>query len=161
MQYFLCYCSHSPFIKVPISWEALVKLVDWLYSDKLPILSSGCLWNNMEERVKIKELQSYLELCWLADYWLLENIKGHCSGVIKSCLNEVDFSTNLSLAVLQIAANLSLWELAETAVKCIAPSYSQLRLSGEIEKLDKDLVDMVRAASVRRSQGLTQCKSEE
>ncbi|XP_034678091.1 BTB/POZ domain-containing protein At1g04390-like isoform X4 [Vitis riparia] len=150
--------SRSPFIKVPVSWEALVKLVDWLYSDKLPTLVTGCLWDNMDERKKLKELQPYLELCWLADYWLLDDIQEHCSRVINSCL---DSSGNLSLEVLQIAARLSLWKLAETAVNRLGPSYSRLRLTGEIEKLDKDLADMVRVASVRHSQDSTKCKLEE
>ncbi|KAJ9672915.1 hypothetical protein PVL29_026250 [Vitis rotundifolia] len=150
--------SHSPFIKVPVSWEALVKLVGWLYSDKLPTLVTGCLWDNMDERKKLQELQPYLELCWLADYWLLDDIQEHCSRVINYCL---DSSGNLSLEVLQIAARLSLWKLAETAVNRLAPSYSRLRLTGEIEKLDKDLADMVRAASVRHSQDSTKCKLEE
>ena len=151
-------CSRSPFIKVPVSWEALVKLVDWLYSDKLPTLVTGCLWDNMDERKKLQELQPYLELCWLADYWLLDNIQEHCSRVINSCL---DSSGNLSLEVLQIAARLSLWKLAETAVNRLGPSYSRFRLTGEIEKLDKDLADMVRVASVRHSQDSTKCKLEE
>lgn len=150
--------SRSPFIKVPVSWEALVKLVDWLYSDKLPTLVTGCLWDNMDERKKLQELQPYLELCWLADYWLLDNIQEHCSRVINSCL---DSSGNLSLEVLQIAARLSLWKLAETAVNRLGPSYSRFRLTGEIEKLDKDLADMVRVASVRHSQDSTKCKLEE
>ena len=132
--------------------------MDWLYSDKLPTLVTGCLWDNMDEGKKLKELQPYLELCWLADYWLLDDIQEHCSRVINSCL---DSSGNLSLEVLQIAARLSLWKLAETAVNRLGPSYSRLRLTGEIEKLDKDLADMVRVASVRHSQDSTKCKLEE
>lgn len=106
----------------------------------------------MDEKEKLQELQPYMELCCLADQWLLEDIEEHCSGVINSCL---DSSVTLSLEVLQIAAKLSLWKLAETAINHLAPSYSHLRLTGEVEKLDKDLADMVRAASVRLSQGST------
>ncbi|RVX02940.1 BTB/POZ domain-containing protein [Vitis vinifera] len=92
--------SRSPFIKVPVSWEALVKLVDWLYSDKLPTLVTGCLWDNMDERKKLQ-----------------------------SCNRTWSF----------------------VGLQTIGPSYSRLRLTGEIEKLDKDLADMVRVASVRHS----------
>ncbi|KAJ9672925.1 hypothetical protein PVL29_026258 [Vitis rotundifolia] len=128
---------HSRFIKVPVSWEALVKLVDWLYSDKLPTLVTGCLWDNMDEREKPRELQLYLELCLLADYLLLDDdIQEHCSSSpCGSCPG--------------------------TAVNCLAPSYSHLCLTGEIEKLDEELVDMVHAASVQHSQGSTKCKLEE
>ena len=81
---------------------------------------------------------------------VIGSIHEHCSRVVNSCL---DSSENLSLEVLQISARLSLWKLAEAAVNRLAPSYSRLRLTGEIEKLDKDLADMVRAASVRHSRG--------
>ncbi|KAI8007189.1 BTB/POZ domain-containing protein [Camellia lanceoleosa] len=53
--------------------------------------------------------------------------------------------------ILQIAANLSQWKLAEAA-NYMAPSYHHLRNSGKLEELDEELVDMVRAASVRLSQ---------
>lgn len=112
-------CSHSRFIKVPVSWEALVKLVDWLYSDKLPTLVTGCLWDNMDERKKPRELQLYLELCLLADYLLLEDdIQEHCSTVINSCL---DSSKNLSLEELQMAARFPLWKLSWDCSKLLSP----------------------------------------
>ncbi|KAL6314947.1 hypothetical protein AAG906_029167 [Vitis piasezkii] len=135
---------HSRFIKVPVSWEALVKLVDWLYSDKLPTLVTGCLWDNMDERKKLRELQLYLELCLLADYLLLEDdIQEHCSRNSRWLLGSPCGSC------------------PGIAVNCLAPSYSHPRLTGEIEKLDEELVDMVHAASVRHSQGSTKCKLEE
>ncbi|XP_062168769.1 BTB/POZ domain-containing protein At1g04390 isoform X3 [Alnus glutinosa] len=141
--------SHSQTIKVPVSWEALVKLVDWFYSNKLPNPPSGCLWDNMDTKEKLCELHPYVELCWLAEFWLLEDVKEACSHVIGSCL---DSARHLSIKIIQIAANFSLWKLAEIAASYMAPSYRQLCDSGELEALDEMLVDMVRAASVRLSQ---------
>jgi hypothetical protein len=142
-------CSHSGTIKVPVSWEALVKLVNWFYSNELSRPPSGCLWDYMETKEKLYELKPYVELCWLAEFWFLEDLKEPCSNVIVFCL---DSSRLLSINVIQIAANLSLWKMAEVAANYMAPLYRQLRDSGELEVLDDMLVDMVRAASVRLSQ---------
>jgi hypothetical protein len=141
--------SHSGTIKVPVSWEALVKLVNWFYSNELSRPPSGCLWDYMETKEKLYELKPYVELCWLAEFWFLEDLKEPCSNVIVSCL---DSARLLSINVIQIAANLSLWKMAEVAANYMAPLYRQLRDSGELEVLDDMLVDMVRAASVRLSQ---------
>ncbi|RZB96905.1 1,4-alpha-glucan-branching enzyme 2, chloroplastic/amyloplastic [Glycine soja] len=70
--------SHSEVIKVDISWEALIKLVQWFYSDNLPNPPSGCLWDNMDDEEKLFNLQPYVELCWLAEFWILENILEAC-----------------------------------------------------------------------------------
>lgn len=142
-------CSRSQTIKVPISWEALVKLVYWFYSNDLPNPPSGCLWDNMGTDEKLCKLQPYIELCWLADFWFLEDIKESCSNVICSCL---DSARPLSIKIIQIAANYALWKLADVAANYMAPLYPQLRDSGELEALDDMLIDMVRAASVRLSQ---------
>uniref|UniRef100_A0A2N9G044 BTB domain-containing protein n=1 Tax=Fagus sylvatica TaxID=28930 RepID=A0A2N9G044_FAGSY len=107
------------------------------------------LWDYMETKEKLYELKPYVELCWLAEFWFLEDLKEPCSNVIVSCL---DSARLLSINVIQIAANLSLWKMAEVAANYMAPLYRQLRDSGELEVLDDMLVDMVRAASVRLSQ---------
>ncbi|KAG5016055.1 hypothetical protein JHK85_022191 [Glycine max] len=57
--------NHSEVIKVDISWEALIKLVQWFYSDDLPNPPSGCLWDNKDDEEKLFNLQPYVELCWL------------------------------------------------------------------------------------------------
>ena len=72
--HFIYYRSHSQTIKVPISWEAMVKLVDWCYSGELPSPPSGCLWEKMDSEEKLRELKPYVELCWLAEFWLLEEV---------------------------------------------------------------------------------------
>lgn len=136
-------------IKVPVRWEALVKLVNWFYSNELSSPPSGCLWDYMETEEKLCKLRPYVELCWLAEFWFLEDLKEDCSNVIVSCL---DSARPLSIKIIQIAADFSLWKLAEVAANYIAPFYRQLRDSGELEALDDMLVDMVRVASVRLSQ---------
>lgn len=127
----------------------MVKLVEWFYSDKLPDPPSGCLWHNMDDQEKLNELQSYVELCWLSEFWFLEDLQELCLHVIVSCL---DIARHLSVNVLQTAGDFSLWKLAEIAADYIAPLYSQLRNSGDLEALDERLLSMVRAASVRLSQ---------
>ncbi|XP_030962752.1 BTB/POZ domain-containing protein At1g04390 isoform X3 [Quercus lobata] len=141
--------SHLGTIKVPVSWEALVKLVNWFYSNELSSPPSGCLWDYMETEEKLCKLRPYVELCWLAEFWFLEDLKEDCSNVIVSCL---DSARTLSIKIIQIAADFSLWKLAEVAANYIAPFYRQLHDSGELEALDDMLVNMVRVASVRLSQ---------
>lgn len=102
----------------------------------------------MDAEEKLKELQPYVELCWLSQFWLLEDLYEECTRVIISWLGS---ARELSVKILQIAANFSLWKLAEVAAAYMAPSYQRLRNSGELEALDEELVEMVRAASVRLS----------
>ncbi|KAL0545987.1 hypothetical protein IC582_015891 [Cucumis melo] len=141
--------SHSEIIKVPVSWEAMVKLVEWFYSDKLPDPPSECLWHNMDDQEKMNELQSYVELCWLAEFWFLEDLQEVCLNLIVACL---EIAHHLSVSVLQMAGDFSLWKLAEIAADFIAPLYSQLRNCGDLEALDERLLSMIRAASIRLSQ---------
>lgn len=142
-------CSHSQTVKVPVSWEAMIKLVDWFYSSELPRPPTGCLWENMDTQEKLHELQPYVELCWLAEFWFLEDVQEACSNMIVACL---DSARQLCIKVIQLAANFSLRSLVDVAAILMAPSYRQLCDSGELEELDEELVDMVRAASVRFSQ---------
>ncbi|XP_031248917.1 BTB/POZ domain-containing protein At1g04390 [Pistacia vera] len=144
--------SHSQTIKVPISWEAMIKLVEWLYTDQLPSPPKGCLWDNIDSEEKLYHLLPYIELCWLADFWRLEGIQDVCYRVIVSCL---DSSRELSIKIIQIASKFSLWKLAEVAAELMAPLYNKLRDSGDLEQLDEFLVDMVRTASVRHCQEIS------
>lgn len=98
---------------------------------------------------KLQELLPYIELCWLAEFWLLEGIQEDCSRVIVSCMN---LTRHLSVKIIQIAAKFSQWNLAEAAANYMAPIYRQLHNSGQLEDLDEELVDLVRAASVTLSQ---------
>ncbi|PRQ30625.1 putative chromatin remodeling & transcription regulator BTB-POZ family [Rosa chinensis] len=141
--------SNSQAIKVSISWKAMVKLVNYFYSGNLPKPPSGCIWNNMDTEEKLDEVQSYVELFWLSEFWIMEDVQEACSDAIISCLGS---ARELAIKILQIAANLSLWNLAEVAATYMAPLYRQLCDSGELETLDEMLADMVRVASVRFSQ---------
>ncbi|GAB4836634.1 hypothetical protein Ancab_001547 [Ancistrocladus abbreviatus] len=136
-------CSQT--LKVPVSWEALAKLVVWFYSGDLPKPISGCLWDNMDLDEKLCELQPYMELCWLAEFWFLDLIQEECFCLITDCL---DTKWELSIKIIQIAANFSLWRLAEIAADYMAPFYPDLRKSGALDSLDEELVDMVRTAFV-------------
>ncbi|XP_051128689.1 BTB/POZ domain-containing protein At1g04390 isoform X2 [Andrographis paniculata] len=141
--------SHLQTIKVPVSWESLTKLVNWFYSDQLPVPEFDCRWDNMDPEKKFQEVHTYLELCWLAEFWLVEDLYKECYEVVASCL---DSSRFLSTRIIQIAADFSLWKLAQVAADYMAPSYHQLRNSGELDALDNSVIEMVRAASVRLSQ---------
>ncbi|KAL5079090.1 hypothetical protein RYX36_007511 [Vicia faba] len=137
--------SHSQVIKVDISWEALVKLVHWFYSDELPNPPSGCLWLNMDDQEKLFHLQQYVELCWLGEFWILESIQEACWNAIMSCL---DSSKQLSIKIINMAYKLSLWKLVDIAANLMAPSYRQLRDSGELEEFDEALVHFIYSASI-------------
>lgn len=138
--------SISPSMKVPVTWESLVKLVTWLYSDMLPRPVFGCLWVNLDISKKINELHPYIELCWLAEFWLLEGLHNQCFEVVVSAM-ETD--VYLSIKIIHLAAQFSQWKLAEVAATYMAPLYNQLRSSGDLDQLDEGFVEMVRAASVQ------------
>ncbi|KAA8541805.1 hypothetical protein F0562_022957 [Nyssa sinensis] len=142
-------CSHSQIIKVPVSWEALVKLVNWFYYEELPKPKSGCLWENFNSEEKLHELQPYVELHWLGDFCLLGELHENYSKVIISCLES---DRHLSIKIIQMATNLFQWKLAKVAANYMAPLYHHLPNCGELEPLDEELIDMVRAAFVRLSQ---------
>ncbi|XP_021644758.2 BTB/POZ domain-containing protein At1g04390 isoform X2 [Hevea brasiliensis] len=141
--------SNSQTIKVPVSWEAMVRLVNWCYTDELPIPPSGCLWDNMDSEERLSVLQPYLELCWLAEFWFLEEVQNISYKVIVSCL---DSARHLSIKIIKIAADLSLWKLVEVTANFLAPLYRQLCQSGDLEALDEEVIDMIRTTSVRLSQ---------
>lgn len=103
----------------------------------------------MGTKKKLHQLELYVELSWLADFWLLEDIQEACFRIVD---NGLCSARHLSVKILQMAANLSQWKLAEAAANHVAPSYRQLRESDELDELDETLIEMVRAASVRLSQ---------
>lgn len=136
-------------IKVPVSWEALIKLVQLFYGSKLPNPPFGCVWDNMDTKQRLYELKPYIELYWLGEFWILEDVQEVCFRVIVTCL---DSDRQLAVEVIKLAYGFSLWKLAEVAADYMAPIYPKLRDSGELEELDELLIDLVRDASVRLSQ---------
>ncbi|KAF7822495.1 BTB/POZ domain-containing protein [Senna tora] len=145
--------SQSQTIKVSISWEAMVKLVNWFYSNELPNPPSGCLWDNMNDEGKLLILQQYVELYWLSEFWGLD-IGEACWNVIVSCL---DSAKQLSIKILKMAGNLYLWKLVNVAANHVAPSYRQLRDSCELEELDDVLVHFIHSASIQLTQDGGNC----
>ncbi|XP_022734845.1 BTB/POZ domain-containing protein At1g04390 isoform X2 [Durio zibethinus] len=141
--------SHSQTIKVPVGWEALIKLVQFFYSSELPNPPFGCLWDNMDIKERLFELKPYVELYWLAEFWILEDVQEACFKILLSCL---DSDRQLAVEVIKLAASFSLWKLAEVAAGYMAPLYHKLQESGGLEDLDELLIDLVRDASVRLSQ---------
>ncbi|XP_076887955.1 BTB/POZ domain-containing protein At1g04390-like [Bidens hawaiensis] len=139
--------SQSESIKIDLGWNALVRLVSWLYSGKLvPKPKHGCLWHNLDEQVKLEQVIPYVELYCLSDSWLLEDLHKECLEVIMNCLDSVNMATKM----IQIGADCCQWDLVELAAKFMAPSYHHLRNSGQLLELDEQLVDIVSAASVAR-----------
>ncbi|KAJ7981997.1 BTB/POZ domain protein [Quillaja saponaria] len=139
--------SRSLNLQVPVGWKAMVILMHWLYSNKLPnLIPFGCLWDNMNTEKKLLELQPYLELCHLAERWLLEDIKEDCWNVIVACL---DSAIELCNNILQISAKSPMGKLVEVVAEHMARSYPQLRDSGEFELLDVSLVNLIHSAFVR------------
>ncbi|CAO2836269.1 unnamed protein product [Amaranthus hypochondriacus] len=140
--------SLSQSLKVPVSWEALHKLVIWTYSNHMPKTISGCLWASMDIQQKLSELQPYIELCWLAEYWFLDDVKEECSTVVNISVD----SPELAVKVMQFAATYSQWELVEIATNKIAPAYRRLHSSGALDVLDEALVETIRLAAIRLRQ---------
>lgn len=123
----------------------MVKLVRWFYSDELPNPPSGCLWVDMDDQEKLFHLQQYVELCWLGEFWILESIQEACWNAIMSCLGS---SKHLSIKITKMAYKLSLLKLVDIAENLMAPSYRQLRDSGELEEFNEALVHFIYSASI-------------
>ncbi|XP_031116460.1 BTB/POZ domain-containing protein At1g04390 [Ipomoea triloba] len=141
--------SHLQTLKVPVNWECLVKLVKWFYSGELPRPISGCIWDNLDIQEKQKEVGPYVELLWFTEFWLLDELHEDCFSVIETCL---DSCGDLSIKLIQLAADHSQWKLVELCTKYAAPLYHRIRNCGEVDAMDENLVEMIRAASVRLSQ---------
>ncbi|KAH9616724.1 hypothetical protein KSS87_003909 [Heliosperma pusillum] len=142
--------SRSQTLKIPVSWEALYKLVVWAYSGDVPRPLSGCLWDNMDIEKKMFELRPYIELCWLAEFWFIDDLGNECSQVVASFLD----SPELSLKLIQFAVSFSQWEIVHITANRIASVYGNLRRSGALDVLDESLIELIRLASVRLSQEL-------
>nr|CAB3471153.1 unnamed protein product [Digitaria exilis] len=141
--------SFSEAIKVPVGWQALDKLVKWFYSGELPRIAPDCRWKNMSSEEQLSHLKAYAELSSLAEFWFLEGVKEESLDVVASCLNS---STNASVEFISFAANLGQWELVEATIGSVAHLYPRLRDSGQLERLDEDVLNMLRTEYVRYSQ---------
>ncbi|KAF8687337.1 hypothetical protein HU200_043020 [Digitaria exilis] len=141
--------SFSEAIKVPVGWQALDKLVKWFYSGELPRIAPDCRWKNMSSEEQLSHLKAYAELSSLAEFWFLEGVKEESLDVVTSCLNS---STNASVEFISFAANLGQWELVEATIGSVAHLYPRLRDSGQLERLDEDVLNMLRTEYVRYSQ---------
>ncbi|AAB70453.1 F19P19.16 [Arabidopsis thaliana] len=145
----LIFINHLDRLNVPVSWLGLTKLVSWFYSDELPKPPSGCKWNNMDTEAKLDELQAYVEIYSLSEWWIMEELQNDCAHVILSCLES---ARELSIKTIELAASFSMWKLVEAAANHAAPIYHQLRDSGELDELDDELVNLIRTAAVQFSQ---------
>ncbi|KAG9439596.1 hypothetical protein H6P81_019761 [Aristolochia fimbriata] len=141
--------SKSHVVKVPVNWKALCKLVSWFYTGELPKPSLDCLWKHLDTQDQMLELQAYVELSWLSQFWLLEDLHEESYNVVLSCFES---SSQLALLVTKSAADLAQWEIVEAAINHIAPLYPQMRDLGDLEVINEELRDMVRAAYVLFSQ---------
>ena len=136
------------------------KLVAWFYTDELPNPASGCLWEYTSDEEKLQELRPYVELCWLFDYWVLEDIKKACLHMVVSHLES---APQLSIKMIKAAVYFNVNELVDVATNLAAPLYRQFHDSGELDDLNEDIVHKIRSASVQRSLGnlrvrITDCK---
>lgn len=141
--------SHSQHLKVPVCWEALKKLVRWFYLGELPKPHYGCSWDNIDTEEQLHVLQAYVELSWLSEFWLLEDVRQGSICIVVSCLQSNQL---LSFKIIQFAANLNQQEIVEAAISYITPLYPQMRDSGDLEVLDEELRDAIRSSYVHFSQ---------
>uniref|UniRef100_A0A0A9CG64 BTB domain-containing protein n=1 Tax=Arundo donax TaxID=35708 RepID=A0A0A9CG64_ARUDO len=141
--------SFAEVIRVPLGWEALDKLVHWFYSGELPKVAPDCRWKNLSAEEQLSHLRPYAELSSLSEFWFLEGVQEESLEVVTSCLNS---STSASVEFISFAANLGQWELVEAAISSVAHLYPKLRDSGQLEQLDEDVLNLVRAEYVRYSQ---------
>ncbi|XP_072954227.1 BTB/POZ domain-containing protein At1g04390 isoform X2 [Typha angustifolia] len=141
--------SFSEVIEVPIGWEALSKLITWFYSGQLPKVNPDCRWINMNKEQQLSEVQAYIELSSLAEYWCLEEVGEESSKVVILCLQS---DQKVSVEIIHYAANLSQWKLVEAGVSSVAHLYPKIRDAGELDNLCEEVVDMLRAEYVRYSQ---------
>lgn len=103
----------------------------------------------MDTEAKLNELQAYVEIYSLSEWWIMEDLQNDCAHVILSCLES---ARELSIKTIELAASFSMWKLVEAAANHAAPIYHQLRDSGELDELDDELVNLIRTAAVQFSQ---------
>ncbi|KAG0451577.1 hypothetical protein HPP92_026348 [Vanilla planifolia] len=140
--------SHLDVVKVPVSYIALTKLVKWLYTGKLPRISIDCRWNNMATIQQMGELQPYVELCFLGEFWFMDEIKEDSLNMVLSCL---EHNPKLSMEIVSFAADHRQWSIVQAAVSNVAHLYPRMHDSGELERLG-EVSDLLRTKYVELSQ---------
>uniref|UniRef100_A0A453SXP0 BTB domain-containing protein n=1 Tax=Aegilops tauschii subsp. strangulata TaxID=200361 RepID=A0A453SXP0_AEGTS len=142
--------SFSDVIRVPLGWQALDKLVHWFYSGELPSVALDCRWNNLSSDEQRSHLNAYAELSSLAEFWFLEGVKEESLSAASSLLGSS--TSAAAVEFVAFAANLGQWEMVEAGVRSVAHLYPRLRDSGRLERLDEELLNMLRTEYVRYSQ---------
>lgn len=142
--------SFSDVIKVPLGWQALEKLVHWFYSGELPKVAPDCRWKNLSDEEELLQLNAYAELSSLAEFWFMEGVKEESLDAVTSCLSS--FSDAAAIEFVAYAAGLGQWEMVEDGIRSVAHLYPRLRDSGQLERLDDELLNMLRTEYVRYSQ---------
>eukprot|EP00252_Welwitschia_mirabilis_P026599 TRINITY_DN8779_c0_g1_i2.p1 TRINITY_DN8779_c0_g1~~TRINITY_DN8779_c0_g1_i2.p1 ORF type:complete len:983 (+),score=181.60 TRINITY_DN8779_c0_g1_i2:192-3140(+) len=70
--------SSAKTIQVPVCWDALKKLVNYFYTGEISSSFSPCIWKIMNEEQQIEDLESHIELSWIAE---------QCGKLLKQLLN--------------------------------------------------------------------------
>ncbi|KAM0886798.1 hypothetical protein ACQ4PT_029470 [Festuca glaucescens] len=136
--------SFSDVIKVLLGWQALDKLVHWFYSGELPKVAPDCQWKNLSSEEQLSQLSS------LSEFWFMEGVKEDSLDAVTSCLSS---STDAAaVKFVAFAAGLGQWDMVEAGIRSVAHLYPRLRDSGQLERLDDELLNMLRTEYVRYSQ---------
>lgn len=142
-------CSFSNIIKVPVGWEALVKLTEYFYRGKIPQVNPDCHWKSLTQEEKLSELIAYTELSSLAEYWLLEGIAEDSSSFMLPLLSHQVTDEEVIIKVVRFAYNLGQGRIVEMGVKNLAPIYTKLRTSGYVAETGDEVAEMLRVEHVR------------
>uniref|UniRef100_A0ACD5UJ87 Uncharacterized protein n=2 Tax=Avena sativa TaxID=4498 RepID=A0ACD5UJ87_AVESA len=143
--------SFSDVIRVPVGWRALDKLAHWFYSGELPGITPYCRWKNLGSEEQLSHLNSYAELSSLSEFWFVEGVKEESLEAVASCLGS-STAADAAVEFVAFAAGLGQWEMVDAGVRSVAHLYPRLRDSGQLERLDDELLDMLRTEYVRFSQ---------
>ncbi|KAJ4747265.1 hypothetical protein LUZ62_081670 [Rhynchospora pubera] len=141
--------SFSNLIKVPIDYEALIKLNKHFYHGKMPQVNPDCYWKSLTREEQISELIAYTELSSLAEYWFLEGVAEDCLSSMVPLLSYGNTDIEVIIEVVRFAYNLGQYRVVEMCVKNLAPIYPKLRYSGYIAETGDDVAEILRIEHVR------------
>ncbi|KAJ3706211.1 hypothetical protein LUZ61_009916 [Rhynchospora tenuis] len=141
--------SFSNLIKVPIDYEALVKLTEFFYHGKMPKVNPDCRWKSLTQEEQLSELTAYTELSSLAEYWFLEGVAEDSLSSMLPLLSYGNTDLEVIIKVVCFAYNLGQCRVVEMGVENLAPIYPKLRYSGYIAEAGDDVAEMLRVEHVR------------